>query len=281
MESRQNKYVGNRFGDSSRTSKEDKTEMIFGSRPILEALSAGKELEKIFLQRGAKNPTTDEIVQLAKRLEVPVVTVPLEKLNKLTRKNHQGAVALISPISYVPLAETVTSLFEQGKSPLLLILDRVTDVRNFGSIARNAECMGVNAIVIPSRGGAQINADAVKTSAGALHLVPVCREPNLKDTIDYLKNSGFQIVACTEKTEQNLSDMTLDMVGPTAIIMGSEEDGISPEYLKRADARVRIPLLGQIGSLNVSVATGIILYEAMRQRLRDGGYASLGSLEPR
>ncbi len=255
--------------------------MIFGLRPILEALSAGKELEKIFLQRGAKNPTTDEIVQLAKKLEVPVVTVPLEKLNNLTRKNHQGAVALISPISYVPLAETVTSLFEQGKSPLLLILDRVTDVRNFGAIARNAECMGVNAIVIPSRGGAQINADAVKTSAGALHLVPVCREPNLKDTIDYLKNSGFQIVACTEKTEQNLSDMTLDMVGPTAIIMGSEEDGISPEYLKRADARVRIPLLGQIGSLNVSVATGIILYEAMRQRLRDGGYASLGSLEPR
>ncbi|MFD3000186.1 23S rRNA (guanosine(2251)-2'-O)-methyltransferase RlmB [Pontibacter toksunensis] len=281
MESRQNKYVGNRFGGSSRTPKEDKTDMIFGSRPILEALSAGKELEKIYLQRGAKNPTTDEIVQLAKKLEVPVVTVPLEKLNKLTRKNHQGAVALISPITYVPLSETVTSLFEQGKSPLLLILDRVTDVRNFGSIARNAECMGVNAIVIPSRGGAQINADAVKTSAGALHLVPVCREPNLKDTIEYLKDSGFQIVACTEKTEQNLSDMTLDMVGPTAIIMGSEEDGISAEYLKRADARVRIPLLGQIGSLNVSVATGIILYEAMRQRLRDSGYASLGSVEPR
>lgn len=279
MESRQNKYIGNRYGGSPRSPKEDKIEMIFGSRPILEALSAGKELEKIFLQRGAKNPTTDEIVQLAKRLEVPVVTVPLEKLNNLTRKNHQGAVALLSSISYVPLAETVTSLFEQGKSPLLLILDRVTDVRNFGSIARNAECMGVNAIVIPSRGGAQINADAVKTSAGALHLVPVCREPNLKDTIEYLKDSGFQIVACTEKTEQNLTDMTLDMVGPTAIIMGSEEDGISPEYLKRADARVRIPLMGQIGSLNVSVATGIILYEAMRQRLRDSSYASPGNKE--
>lgn len=243
--------------------------MIFGTRPILEAITAGKELEKIFLLRGAKNPTTDEIIQLAKQFEVPVVTVPLEKLNNLTRKNHQGAVALISPITYVPLSETVTSLFEQGKNPLLLILDRVTDVRNFGSIARNAECMGVNAIVIPSRGGAQINADAVKTSAGALHLVPVCREPNLKDTIEYLKNSGFQIVACTEKTEDNLTDTNVDMVGPTAIIMGSEEDGISPEYLKRADARVRIPLMGQIGSLNVSVATGIILFEAMRQRLQD------------
>lgn len=269
MESRQNKYIGNRTG-GPRASRDDKSEMIFGTRPILEALSAGKELEKIFLQRGAKGPATDEIVQLAKRFEVPVVTVPLEKLNNLTRKNHQGAVALISPITYVPLQETVTALFEQGKNPLLLILDRVTDVRNFGSIARNAECMGVHAIVIPSRGGAQINADAVKTSAGALHLMPVCREPNLKDTIDYLKESGFQVVACTEKTEQNLTDAELDMVGPTAIIMGSEEDGISPEYLKRADARVRIPLMGQIGSLNVSVATGIILYEAMKQRLHDG-----------
>lgn len=254
--------------------------MIFGSRPILEALTAGKELEKVFLLRGTRNPTTDEIVKLAKDREVPVVTVPVEKLNKLTRKNHQGAVALISPISYQPLSEIVTSLFEQGRNPLLLILDRVTDVRNFGSIARNAECMGVDAIVIPSRGGAQINADAMKTSAGALNLVPVCREPNLKETIDYLKDYGFQIVACTEKTEHQITDYSVDMVGPTAILMGSEEDGISPEYLKRADVKLRIPLMGQIGSLNVSVATGIILYEAMRQRLKDGGYASLNKLEP-
>ncbi|PRY16338.1 23S rRNA (guanosine2251-2'-O)-methyltransferase [Pontibacter ummariensis] len=268
MESRQNKHVGNRYG-GHRVPKEEKSEMIFGSRPILEAFSAGKELEKIFLLRGARNPTTDEIVAQAKRFEVPVVTVPAEKLDRLTRKNHQGAVAFISPITYQPLSEIVTSLFEQGKSPLVLVLDRVTDVRNFGSIARNAECMGVDAIVIPSRGGAQINADAVKTSAGALHLVPVCREPNLKETLDYLKDYGFNIVACTEKTEQMLTDQPVDMAGPTAIIMGSEEDGISPEYLKRADVKLRIPLMGQIGSLNVSVATGIILYEAMRQRLRD------------
>ncbi|OKL39165.1 23S rRNA (guanosine(2251)-2'-O)-methyltransferase RlmB [Pontibacter flavimaris] len=279
MESRKDKFVGNRYG-GPRTPKEDKSEMIFGSRPILEALAAGKVLEKIFLQRGARNPTTDEIVKLAKDREVPVVTVPIEKLNNLTRKNHQGAVALISPISYQPLSEIVTSLFEQGRNPLLLILDRITDVRNFGSIARNAECMGVDAIVIPSRGGAQINADAMKTSAGALNLVPVCREPNLKDTMDYLKDYGFQIVACTEKTEHQLTDFAVDMVGPTAILMGSEEDGISPEYLKRADVRLRIPLMGQIGSLNVSVATGIILYEAMRQRLKDSGYSSLNKLEP-
>ncbi len=255
--------------------------MIFGSRPILEAMLAGKVLEKIFLQKGARNPTTDEIIATAKRFDVPVVSVPVEKLNNLTRKNHQGAVAFISAITYSPLEEIVTSLFEQGKNPLLLILDRITDVRNFGSIARNAECLGVDAIVIPSRGGAQINADAIKTSAGALHLVPVCRENNLKDTLDYLKNSGIQLVACTEKTEQNLTDGNVDFVGPTAIIMGSEEDGISPEYLKKADAKLRIPLLGQIGSLNVSVATGIILYEAMSQRLRDSGYSSQSTFEPR
>lgn len=280
MESRKDKFVGNRFG-GSRPPREDKNDMIFGTRPIIEAFGAGKELEKIFLLRGPRNAAADEIMKLAKQHEVPVAQVPIEKLNKLTRKNHQGAVAFISPVTYQPLHEIVTSLFENGKTPLLLILDRVTDVRNFGSIVRNAECMGVDAIVIPSRGGAQINADAMKTSAGALNLVPVCREPNLKDTIDYLKEYGVQIVACTEKTEHLITDFAVDFSGPTAIIMGSEEDGISPEYLKRADVRLRIPLMGQIGSLNVSVATGIILYEAMSQRLRESGYSSLGSLEPR
>ncbi len=268
MESRYNRNIGSRYG-TPRISGEDKIEMIFGSRPILEAMLAGKTLEKIFLQRGSRNSTTDEITELAKKLDVPVAAVPVEKLNNLTRKNHQGAVALLSAVAYAPLSEIVTSLFEKGKSPLLLILDRITDVRNFGAIARNAECMGVDAIVIPSRGGAQINADAIKTSAGALHLIPVCREPNLKETLDYLKDYGVQLVACTEKTEESLTGDSVDMTGPTAIIMGSEEDGISPEYLKRADARVRIPLMGQIGSLNVSVATGIILFEAMRQRLKE------------
>ncbi|PVY43783.1 23S rRNA (guanosine(2251)-2'-O)-methyltransferase RlmB [Pontibacter virosus] len=281
MESRNNKFVGGNRYSGPRTPKEDKMEMIFGLRPIIEAMLAGKVLEKIFVQKGARNASVDELLDLAKKHDVPVASVPIEKLNNLTRKNHQGAVALISAITYMPLDEIVTSLFEKGKSPLLLILDRITDVRNFGSIARNAECMGVDAIVIPSRGGAQINADAIKTSAGALHLVPVCREPNLKNTIDYLKDYGVQIVACTEKTEHNLNDNTVDFVGPTAIIMGSEEDGISPEYLKRADATLRIPLIGQIGSLNVSVATGIILYEAMSHRLRESGYSSLNTFEPR
>jgi 23S rRNA (guanosine2251-2'-O)-methyltransferase len=176
-------------------------------------------------------------------------------------------VAFLSAITYAPLDNIVTGIFESGQTPLLLILDRITDVRNFGAIARNAECLGVHAIVIPSRGSAQVNGDALKTSAGALNLVPVCREPNLKDTIRYLQDSGIQIVACTEKAEQGVQEGKVDFTGPTAILMGSEEDGISPEYLKKADAQVKIPLVGQIGSLNVSVATGIVLYEAMRQRL--------------
>lgn len=241
-------------------------EMIFGLRPILEALHAGKTLEKIYLQKGVKHSLTLEITELAKAADVPISLVPTEKLDQLTRKNHQGAVAYLSAISYMPLAEIVASLFEQGKDPLLLVLDRITDVRNFGSIARNAECMGVDAIVIPSRGAAQINADALKTSAGALNLIPVCREANLKDTLHFLQQSGIRIVACTEKAEENVTDASIDLTGPLAILMGSEEDGISPEYLKRADVKVKIPMAGKIQSLNVSVASGIILYETLRQR---------------
>lgn len=246
--------------------KSDKMEMVFGLRPILEALHAGKTLEKIYLLKGVRHSISQEITELAKAADIPISLVPSEKLDQLTRKNHQGAVAFLSAIAYSPLDEIVASLFEKGKDPLLLILDRITDVRNFGAIARNAECMGVDAIVVPTRGAAQINADALKTSAGALNLIPVCREVNLKDTLHFLKNSGIRVVACTEKAEENLTDTTVDLSGPVAVLMGSEEDGISPEYLKRADVRVKIPMIGQIQSLNVSVASGIILYEALRQR---------------
>ncbi|MGV3540903.1 MAG: 23S rRNA (guanosine(2251)-2'-O)-methyltransferase RlmB [Rufibacter sp.] len=246
--------------------KVDKMEMIFGLRPILEALHAGKTLEKIYLLKGVKHSISQEITELAKAADIPISMVPNEKLDQLTRKNHQGAVAYLSAISYSPLDEIVASLFEKGIDPLLVILDRITDVRNFGAIARNAECMGAHAIVIPSRGAAQINADALKTSAGALNLIPVCREANLKDTLHFLKQSGIRIVACTEKAEDTLTDAAVDLTGPIAVLMGSEEDGISPEYLKRADVRVKIPMAGQIQSLNVSVASGIILFEALRQR---------------
>ena len=253
-----------------RQHKEDKIEMIFGLRPILEALHAGKGLERIYLQKGQRNSLTQEISELAHNAQVPVALVPLEKLDTLTRKNHQGAVAFLSAITYAPLDNIVADIYEQGKVPLLLVLDRITDVRNFGSIARNAECLGVNAIVIPSRGAAQINGDALKTSAGALNLIPVCRENNLKDTLHFLQQSGIQVVACTEKSDLELTSAELDLSGPTAILMGSEEDGISPEYLKIADVRVKIPMAGQIGSLNVSVASGIVLFEVLRQRLATG-----------
>jgi 23S rRNA (guanosine2251-2'-O)-methyltransferase len=243
-------------------------DMLFGLRPILEALSAGRTLEKIYLLRGTKNSITQEITELAKAATIPVSLVPLEKLNDLTRKNHQGAVAFVSPIDYAPLDSILAGLFEAGKTPLLLLLDRVTDVRNFGAIARNAECMGVHAIVVPSRGAAQINGDALKTSAGALNLIPVCREPNLKETISFLQQSGVQVVACTEKADTSLESASIDFTGPVAVLMGSEEDGISPEYLKLADHKVRIPMAGQIGSLNVSVASGIMLFEVLRQRMK-------------
>ncbi|MBC6990711.1 23S rRNA (guanosine(2251)-2'-O)-methyltransferase RlmB [Hymenobacter sp. BT491] len=243
-------------------------DMLFGLRPILEALHAGRTLDKIFLLRGTKNSVTQEINELARERTIPISLVPIEKLNDLTRKNHQGAVAFVSPIDYAPLDSILAGLFEEGKTPLLLILDRITDVRNFGSIARNAECMGANAIVVPSRGAAQINGDALKTSAGALNLIPVCRESNLKDTITFLQQSGVQIVACTEKADVSLEAESVDLTGPVAVLMGSEEDGISPEYLKLADYKVRIPMAGQISSLNVSVASGIMLFEVLRQRLR-------------
>ncbi|HEX8427789.1 23S rRNA (guanosine(2251)-2'-O)-methyltransferase RlmB [Hymenobacter sp.] len=242
-------------------------DMLFGLRPIMEALSAGRTLEKIFLLRGTKNSLTQEINDLARQQGIPVSSVPVEKLDNLTRKNHQGAVAFVSPIDYMPLDSILAGLYEEGKTPFLLILDRVTDVRNFGAIARNAECMGVHAIVVPAHGAAQINGDAVKTSAGALNLVPVCREANLKNTLTFLRESGVQIVACTEKADASLETGTVDLTGPVAVLMGSEEDGISPEYLRLADQRLRIPMSGQIQSLNVSVASGIMLFEVLRQRL--------------
>jgi 23S rRNA (guanosine2251-2'-O)-methyltransferase len=241
--------------------------MIFGLRPVIEALKAGKEIDRIFVQNGLKNELFGEMMGMLKKHNVMYQYVPIEKLNRLTAKNHQGVVGYISSIEYHKIEQVLPAVFDRGKMPLLLILDRITDVRNFGAIARTAECAGVDAIIIPSRGAAQINADAIKTSAGALHKIPVCREENIKDVIGFLRESGLQVIACTEKTNDNY--FQLDLTLPVAIIMGSEEDGISPEYLKLADAQAKIPLLGEIGSLNVSVATGVLLYEVIRQRMNE------------
>jgi 23S rRNA (guanosine2251-2'-O)-methyltransferase len=241
--------------------------MLFGLRPILEALNAGRTLDKIFLLRGTKNSMTQDISDLARAANVPVSMVPLEKLEGMTRKNHQGAVAYVSPIDFAPLDSLLAGLFEDGKVPFILLLDRVTDVRNFGAIARTAECMGVQALVVPARGAAQINGDAVKTSAGALNLLPVCREADLHQTIQFLKNSGLTVVACTEKADADLGHTApASLSGPIAVVMGSEEDGISPDLLRLCDQRLRIPMSGQIQSLNVGVAAGIMLFEVAKSR---------------
>ncbi len=239
--------------------------MIYGTRAIIEAIKAGKEIEKILLQKDVRNELTTELVGLIKDYKYPMSTVPVEKLNRITKKNHQGSIAFISPINYTSVEHIVSSAYEKGELPFVLILDRITDVRNFGAIARTAECAGLHGIIIPSRGSALISSDAVKTSAGALNYIPVARSENLKTVINYLKESGLFIVGCTEKAEVNMYD--LDLNCPLAIIMGAEEDGISEAYLKMADAKGQLPIKGKIASLNVSVAAGIAIFEAQRQRL--------------
>ncbi|MFA5971021.1 MAG: 23S rRNA (guanosine(2251)-2'-O)-methyltransferase RlmB [Lentimicrobiaceae bacterium] len=238
--------------------------LIYGIHPILEALNAGKDIEKILLSRELRNPQVREITAITEKLEIPVQKVPNEKLDSFTKANHQGIVAFVSMIEYQPIEDILLHTFEAGRQPMFIILDRITDVRNFGAIARSAECAGVDALIIPSRGSAQVNADAIKTSAGALNLVPVHRSPNLKNTLRYLKDSGIRLIAVTEHGSTDYTQT--DLTGPMAYILGSEEDGISPEYLKLCDERIKIPLLGTIGSLNVSVATGIIIFETLRQR---------------
>lgn len=238
--------------------------IIYGIRPLIEAIQSGQEIEKILIQKGLTGSLYHELRETIKGHEIPVQYVPPEKLNRITGKNHQGVVAFVSLIQYQPLEEIIASLYDMGKVPFILVLDRITDVRNFGAIARTAECAGVDLIVIPEKGAAQINADAMKTSAGALNVLPVHRSKNLKLTLEYLYGSGIKIISCTEKATDDFQ--TVDYKVPVAIIMGSEEDGISGEYLKRSDFLVKIPLLGSISSLNVSVATGVILYEVVKQR---------------
>ena len=221
-------------------------------------------MKKKSIQNGLNNPLARELKSELEKTGLHFQSVPVEKLNRLTRNNHQGVIAYLSTVSYCKVDEIIPGIFESGKMPMLLILDRITDTRNLGAIARTAECTGVNAIIIPSRGSALITADAVKTSAGALHHLPICREDNLKDTIDYLKSCGIKVVACSEKADALARDK--DLTGPIAIIMGSEENGVSQEYIKRSDDSVKLPMEGSVASYNVSVATGMVLYEIVCQR---------------
>lgn len=241
-----------------------KENIIYGIRPIIEAVKSGKEIDKILIQTGLNNELYFQLRKLINEFKIPFQYVPVNKLNRITSKNHQGVICFISNIVYFNIENLLPGIYEDGKLPLLLILDRITDVRNMGAIARTAECTGVDAIIIPEKGSAQINSETIKASAGSLYKIPVCRCKNLKNTIEYLKESGVQIIAATEKADNYYT--SADFTKPTVIIMGSEENGVSGEYLKRSDLKVKIPILGDIESLNVSVATGVILYEAVNQR---------------
>ena len=241
-----------------------KENFIYGIRPVIEALKSGKEIEKVLIQKGLKGEGFQQLHGLIREMEIPVQFVPLEKLDRMTRQNHQGVIAMISEITYQKIESILPTAYEQGKVPLVLVLDHITDVRNLGAIARTAECSGVDAILIPEKGSAQVNQDAVKTSAGALYKIPVCRYHSAKESITFLKNSGLKIIAASENANEDYYEA--DMKHPLAVILGSEESGISAELLRMADELIRIPILGEIQSLNVSVATGIILYEVLRQR---------------
>jgi len=244
--------------------KRETNQRVYGIRAVIEAIDSGKEIESLFVQRGLGGALFLELKQLLAQRGISYQQVPIEKLNRMTRKNHQGVIAVISPITYQRTEDIVPTIYESGEVPLLLILDGITDVRNLGAIARTAECAGVHALVVPKKSSAEINPDAIKTSAGALYKINVCREDSLLKTARLLQESGIQLVACTEKTDRSLYE--LDYTGPTALLLGSEEQGIADELLRIADHLAKIPMVGSIASLNVSVSAGVALYEAVRQR---------------
>lgn len=242
----------------------EKSEMIFGVRAVIEAIQAGKEIDKILVKKDIQSDLSKELFAILKGTLIPVQRVPVERINKFTRKNHQGVLAFVSSVTYQKVEEQVPFLFEQGKTPFFIMLDGITDVRNFGAIARTCDCAGVDAVIIPAKGSVSVNADAMKTSAGALHTLPVCREKNLKETLQFLKNSGFKIIAATEKGDYDYTEA--DYTGPVCLIMGAEDTGVSYENLALCDEWVKIPVVGSIESLNVSVAAGVLMYKALEQR---------------
>ena len=245
----------------------ERNQLVFGTRAVIEAIRSGKEIESLYIQRGIGGELLNELKGLLHEYNIIAQQVPVEKLNRITMKNHQGVIAFISPITYQRVEDIIPAVYERGEVPLVLVLDSITDVRNMGAIARTAECGGVHAIVVPAKGSAQVNPDAIKTSAGALYKIPVCRHNDFMQTIRFLQESGLQIVCCTEKTQEFIYKPDYTM--PTAIVMGSEEDGVRNEIIRIADHLAKIPMYGEIESLNVSVATGVILYEAIRQRRVD------------
>lgn len=243
-----------------------KTTIIYGTRAIIEAIQAGKEIGKIYIQKGLSNPLSKELEKLIREQGISVSYVPQEKLHKLSDQNHQGAIATISPIQFAEFEATAEAVLAASKPGLFLLLDQLTDVRNFGAIIRTAVCTGVDAIIIPKSGGAPVTDDTVKTSAGAIFNIPICKVDHIKDALFYLQGSGVQVVAATEKTEDSIYD--LDYTTPTALVMGSEGKGVTQGVLKLVDHKAKLPMAGTISSLNVSVACGAFLYEVVRQRIK-------------
>ena len=246
----------------------DKSQVVFGIRAVIEAIESGKQVDKVLMKKDLGGELARELLSVTREYNVPVQRVPVERINKVTRKNHQGVIAFMAAVDYYHVDDIVPALYDEGINPLVVVLDGVTDVRNFGAIARTCECAGVNCIVIPERNSVSVNADAVKTSAGALNYLPVCRERNLVKAVQYLRDSGFKVMGASEKTDLNYTKA--DLTGPVAIVLGAEDTGISTDVLKLCDTLVAIPEFGQINSLNVSVAGGIMIYEVVRQRLNDG-----------
>ncbi len=247
------------------TRRPKEKEMLFGIRAVMEAVDAGKTLDKVLLRRDMTSALARELMQKLAGTTTPVQKVPVEKLNQFTDKNHQGVIAFLSPVEFQDITNIVPMLFEEGKTPFLLVLDGITDVRNFGAIARTALCAGVDAIIVPARGGAAVNGDAVKTSAGALHTLPICKVENMQNTLRFLNESGIMTVAATEHTDDIYTN--LDYRGPVAIVMGSEDKGIYPANLDLCQKKAKLPMCGPLESLNVSVAAGVFCYEVVRQRM--------------
>jgi 23S rRNA (guanosine2251-2'-O)-methyltransferase len=240
------------------------TDCIFGLRPVIEAIKAGKHIDRLLIKQGLQGVTYHELMTEVKTHNIAYQIVPVERIELVTRKNHQGVLAWLSIIEYQHIANILPMVFEKGEDPLIIALDGVTDVRNFGAIVRTADCMGAHAIVIPEKGSARISADAVKTSAGALHSFPVCREKSIVRAIEYMKESGLKVICATEQSGIIASETSL--TGPSVLVLGSEDKGISRELVALSDLRIKIAMTGATGSLNVSVAAGILLYEMVRQR---------------
>ena len=237
--------------------------MIFGLRPVIEAIDAGREISKVLLRKGLDGDTYRELLASLRQHDIPLQVVPAEKLNRVTRKNHQGVVAFVSPVEYARIENLIPALFEKGENPFIIVCEGITDTRNVGAIARSAECAGASAILLPAKGSAMISADAVKTSAGALNHLAVCRTDNLKSTLIFLKNSGLKIIASSEKAREIYHQT--DLTGPVALLLGAEDTGLPAEYLRMADVVVKIPVKGRVSSLNVSAAAAILMYEIVKQ----------------